>query len=189
MTERYFELSEDLHVPGRWHLGQPVDQQGHELEDPWMFRAGRPVRVEGRLQILINEPGRPVDFSLAGLSVPVVHVRTASVFADLAPGDVQLLPIDIEGQPEQYSILVATKLIRCIDDQRTEEVRYWAPEHGQPHKVGEYRDIWGMRIDPTKVGDARVFRTWGWDLALIVSEDIKKALEHMGATGMKFTEV
>jgi hypothetical protein len=34
-----------------------------------------------------------------------------------------------------------------------------------------------------------VFRTWGWDLALIVSEDLKQALERQGVTGVKFTEV
>ncbi len=46
-----------------------------------------------------------------------------------------------------------------------------------------------MRIDPSKVGDAKVFRTWGWSIALVVSEDIKDALERTGATGLQFTEV
>jgi hypothetical protein len=39
------------------------------------------------------------------------------------------------------------------------------------------------------VGDAKVFRTEGWTLALIVSEDIKQALERIKATGVKFTPV
>jgi hypothetical protein len=46
-----------------------------------------------------------------------------------------------------------------------------------------------MRIDPSMVGDAKVFRTWGWHIALIVSEEIKDALERIGATGVKFKEV
>ncbi|RKH74907.1 hypothetical protein D7Y21_41135, partial [Corallococcus sp. AB045] len=46
-----------------------------------------------------------------------------------------------------------------------------------------------MRIDTTKVGNAKVFRTWGWTVALIVSEDIKEALEHANITGVKFREV
>jgi len=29
---------------------------------------------------------------------------------------VQLIPVDIQGYPDQYLILVATKLIRCIDE-------------------------------------------------------------------------
>ncbi|HYH98162.1 hypothetical protein [Hyalangium sp.] len=46
-----------------------------------------------------------------------------------------------------------------------------------------------MRIDPSKVGDAKVFRTWGWTAALIVSEEIKEALERIGTTGTKFKDV
>ncbi|GMU01423.1 hypothetical protein KH5H1_55430 [Corallococcus caeni] len=63
------------------------------------------------------------------------------------------------------------------------------PQDGRPDRVGQYRDVDGMRIDPTQVGDARVFRTWGWSIALIVSEDIKLALERIRATGIRFTEV
>jgi hypothetical protein len=34
-----------------------------------------------------------------------------------------------------------------------------------------------------------VFRTLGWPIALIVREDIKDALEGIGATGTRFQEV
>ena len=47
----------------------------------------------------------------------------------------------------------------------------------------------GLRIDPTKVGDAHLFRPWGWTMVLIVSEKLKQALEREGLTGTRFTEV
>jgi hypothetical protein len=47
----------------------------------------------------------------------------------------------------------------------------------------------GLHIDKTKVGEARVFRLEGWAGSLIVSENIKQALERVGATGVKFEEV
>lgn len=143
----------------------------------------------GQLKIPLGRPGRALDFTLAGFSIPVVHVRVASVFTELAPRDVQLLPVDIPGQPDAFRILVATRLIRCIDDAASEDVEYWTPEDGRPEKVGQYRDVYGMRIDPAKVGDARVFRTWGWTVALVVSEELKETLERVGATGVKFKEV
>lgn len=189
MTARFFDLSEDIQA-GNWDLGDPLDAGGQEIEDPWMFRGGQPVQVEGRLTIPVDARGRRLDFSTAGVGVtPVVHVKVASLFAELAPGDVQLIPVDIQDCPDQYLILVATKLIRCIDDMASREVRYWTPEHGRPEKTGQYRSVAGMRIDPTKAGDARVFRPWGWKIALIVREDLKQALEDLGATGMRFTEV
>lgn len=120
---------------------------------------------------------------------PVIHVRVATLFAELAPGDVQLLPTNIAGCPDEYLILVATKLVRCIDDAATEDVLYWKPEDERPDMLGQYRSVFGMRIDPTQVGTTKVFRTWGWPVALIVSEDIKVALERANITGAEFEEV
>jgi hypothetical protein len=189
MPKRFFDLAENMQS-GNWDLGDPLDERGQEVEDPWMYTAGRPIRVEGRLTIPIDEPGNHLDFCTAGIGVtPVVHVRVASIFAELASDDVQLIPVDVKGHPDQYLLLVATKLIRCIDDKASREVLYWKPEDERPDKLGQYRSVAGMRIDRTKVGDAKVFRTWGWDIALIVSEDIKTALERAKATGVKFTEV
>lgn len=189
MPERYFKLTEDVQVPGRWYLGDPVDEHGEEV-DPWMFTAGRPAQIQGRLHVPFSEPGSPLDFSTTSVgATPIIHVKVAALFTELAPTDVQLLPVDIAGQPDQYLLMVATQLVRCIDERASREVRHWKPEHGQPERVGQYRSVAGLRIDASKVGDAKVFRTWGWDIALIVSEDIKVALERIGATGVKFTEV
>jgi len=190
MPKRYFRLMDDVSVSGRWELGVPADQQGREMDDPWMFENGVLVRIDGRLKVPITLRGKPLDFSLAGVgAVPVVNIKAASLLKELAPDDVQLFPVDIDGQPDQFSILNATHVVKCIDDEASEEVEYWTPEDGRPEKVGQYRGVHGMRIDPTKVGDAKVFRTWGWTIALIVSEDIKEALERAGVTGMKFKEV
>jgi hypothetical protein len=189
MPKRYFDLSDDMTVPGRWLLGTPTDLQGGELDAPWAFTDGTPIPNPGRLKLPVDVPGRALDFSLAALAIPVVHARVASIFAQLAPEDVQTFPVEVSGQPEQFCILVATKLIRCIDERASRHVRKWTPEDGRPEKVGEYRDVRGMRIDPSQVGDTKVFRPWGWPVVLIVREDIKEALERMGATGMEFTEV
>jgi Suppressor of fused protein (SUFU) len=188
MSKRFFELCDDAYVPGRWYLTNPTDSQGREVDNPWQFTDGQPVRVEGRLKVPIEHAGRPLGFTLAGLSIPVVHVKAASILTELAPGDVQLLPVDIEGQLDQYLILVATRLIRCIDEQAS-RIQFWTEEDGLPEKVGQYASVRDLRIDPSKVGDAKVFRPEGWDVALIVSEEIKEALESAGVTGARFEEV
>ena len=190
MSMRYFELFDDVYIPGRWELGDPTDENDREVTNPWMFRKGEPVRVEGRLKVPLSRPGKPLDFAMTGVGVtPVVHARVAALLAKLAPGDVQLFPVTVGSESEPYLLVNVTRTVRCIDDEASEEVRYWRPEDGRPDKVGKYRAVSGMRIDPTKVGDAKVFRTWGWSIALIVSEDIKEALERAGVTGVKFTEV
>ncbi len=136
MPMRYFDLADDISLLGRWELGQPLDQNDHQLEDPWQFRVGEPVRFQGHLQIPVKRPGTPLDFSHAAFSIPVVHVRVASLFKELAPGDVQTLPVDIQGQPNSFCILVATRLIQCIDDKASEEVEHldagrWTTREGR----------------------------------------------------------
>ncbi len=187
MAQRFFELSDDVYVPHRWHLDTPLDGRGRKVFD-WDFTRGTPVRVEGRLKIPIEMAGAPLDFFEAGIGIPVVHVKVASMLAKRADNDVQLIPADIEGCPEQYFVLVATRLIRCIDEEAS-EVSFWTPEHGVPEKVGQYMGVDRMRIDKTMVGNAKVFRPEGWEVALIVAEEIKDAMEAMGATGTRFREV
>jgi len=187
MAQRFFDLADDVYAPHRWHLATPINSLGRKVQD-WDFKRGAPVHVEGRLKIPIKIVGKPLDFSEAGLRVPVVHVKVASVLAERAPGDVQLIPADIEGQPDQYLVLVATRLIRCIDEEAS-EVSFWKPEHGVPEKVGQYMGVDRLRIDKAKVGNAKVFRPEGWSSTLIVSEEVKDALERMGATGTRFEEV
>jgi hypothetical protein len=187
MPRRFFELADDVYVPHRWHLAMPRDSQGRKVEHGQFFD-GAPLHIEERLRIPVEIAGKALDFTEAGISIPVVHVRVASLFAELAPDDVQLIPVDVEGQPDQYLILVATRLIRCIDE-KASRIRLWTHENGIPDMVGKYASVRDMRIDKSKVGTAQVFRCEGWSGPLIVSGDIKDALEHMGATGPRFEEV
>ena len=187
MPKRFFELSDEVELPRRWHLAMPRNAQGLKVDDG-QFRLGSPVLLKERLRIPVEIAGTPLDFTEAGIMIPVVHVRVASLFAELAPDDVQLIPVDVEGHPDQYLILVATRLIRCIDE-KASRIRLWTHEDGVPHKVGQYASVRDLRIDKSKVGGARVFRLGGWRSSLIVSGEIKEALERMGATGTRFEEV
>ncbi|MFP2925094.1 imm11 family protein [Pyxidicoccus sp. 3LG] len=191
MTTRDFALDQDVYLPGRWYLGSPVDGRGQDAGG-WLFTQGRPASVEEPLRVALSRPGNALDFSLADAgAVPVVHPRVAAVFEELAPGDVQTYPIEVEGQPEPYVLVNVIRRMDCIDDQASKRVVRWVPadENDQPERAGEYRNVVGMRIDTSRVGAARVFRPWEWTLALVVAEDIKDALERTGATGMTFTEV
>jgi len=188
---RYFELDQELYIPGRWYPGCPVDGRGEKVGS-WLFMRGHAASVQEPLKVGLSRPGTPLDFSLADAgTVPVVHPKVAAVFTSLAPGDVQTWPIQVEGQPEPYVLLNATRLVDCIDDQASKRVLRWIPEDedDQPERAGEYRNVVGMRLDKSRVGDAKVFRPWGWTVVLIVSEDLKDALERTGATGMRFREV
>ncbi|WP_044189506.1 imm11 family protein [Hyalangium minutum] len=187
MSQRFFRLADDVNVPHRWHLAMPRDRQSLKVDDG-QFRLGFPVLFKERLRIPVETAGTPLDFTEAGIMIPVVHVRVASMFAELAPDDVQLIPVDVEGQPDQYLILVATRRIHCIDE-KASRIELWTHEDGVPHKVGQYFSVRDLRIDKSKVGSAQVLRCEGWTGPLIVSGEIKDALDRIGATGTRFEEV
>jgi len=189
MTKRYFELTEDMSSPERWVLHDTLDAHGKPV-GARLYMNEAPMRVDGRLRVPILHPGSPLDFSFADAGdFPVVTQKVASTLAELAPGDVQLYPAEVDSRSEPYFLVNVTRLVRCIDDAACAEVSYWKPEDNRPDKLGQYRAVYGMRIDPSKVGDAKVFRPWGYPGTLLVAQDVKEALERTGASGLDFREV
>jgi hypothetical protein len=189
MSQRYFELEQDLYFPGCWRLDTVVDAQGQELFNH--FNQGKPFTWEGPLRAPIHHPGVALDYSkVVGESFTIVSARVAELFAQRAPQDVQLIPVTVEGREKPYFILNVTRVVRCIDEKASSEVRPYEPiSENDIQPEGKYGLVSGMRIDPARVGEAQIFRTWGWTTVIVVSEHLKEALERMGATGPRFTEV
>lgn len=188
-TVKYFDLFFKMAIPGRWILADPVDERGDEI-NPWQFEEGRALNLRGTIRFNQAHPGHALDYTVSPLGVPVVRERVVSIFKRLKLQDqVQFFPAQVEGQTDPYFAMNVLRAIRCIDDTRCEEVRYWKPEDGSPERVGDYSNVVGMRIDKSKVGDAHIFRTAGWWGEIIVSEILKDAMEGEGITGTKFTEV
>ena len=184
---RYFKLQDHVSIPGRWFLSGPFDEAGNKL-DPWQFGRGQRVELTCVPRFTVYHGREPVDFSQTGLGAPVVSSRVVAIFERMGVQDVQILPAKVEGQSECWFILNILRIIRCIDDARCDEVEYWTPDDGRLEKVGQYRGIMGLKVDPTKIGDAQIFRPWGWHVAMIISEPLKEALEQEGITGMKYIE-
>lgn len=196
---KYFKLYDDKYIPGRWHLGMPLfadgededsgDPETRELFDTYRFLEGRVLEIEGPIRLVVKPVGVALDFSQAQ-GIPIVNRRVVSLFDRLGlQKKVQFIPVEVEGQTEPWFILNVLQLIRCIDDARCEEVLYWLPEDNRPDKLGQYRNVAGLKVDPEKIGDAHIFRPWGWKVVLIVSEHVKSAMESEGITGIKFLEV
>ncbi|AKI98807.1 Hypothetical protein AA314_00434 [Archangium gephyra] len=165
-----------------------MDEHGQKI-DPWQFTEGRRLEPQGVIRFPVRPEGVVLEFTLDSFATPVVHGRVVQLFERLGIQDVQFLPVEVEGHAGPWFILNALRILRCIDDARCAEVRYFTPQDGQPEKVGEYKNVRGMRIDPARTEGAHLFRPWGWYLSLIVSEDLKRALEREGLTGPVFTEV
>ncbi|HLM44469.1 MAG TPA: DUF1629 domain-containing protein [Myxococcaceae bacterium] len=189
MPRSYFKLTDDMTRPDRWLLGDPLDEQGKEVR-ALQFMSGEPTRFEGRLRVPVYHPGTSLDFTRVDTGgFPVVTEKVARVLAELAPGDIHLFPAEVESRSEPYFVVNVARRVKCIDEAASEEVLYEDPEDDWPDELGYYQSVHGMRIDPSQVGDAKVFRPWGYTGSLLVAEDVKEALERIGATGLRFTTV
>jgi hypothetical protein len=120
---------------------------------------------------------------------PIGSQAVANVFRTLAPGDVQLFPVTVEGEPERYFVVNATKVVDAIDEALCREVHPYDEDDPSSYYEGGYNWIYGLRIDPSKTEGAQVFRLKKFKVAFIVSEEIKNALQRVGNLGLSFERV
>jgi hypothetical protein len=168
-------------------LGSPR-HQGERI-DPWQFFAGRKLTSPGPLTLPLLLAGHQLDYTMADYGVPIVSEACADVLREAAADDVQLFPIEVEGQPSSFYVANATKLADCVDETRSEEVKRWTEADGRPDRLGEYKSIGVLRVDPERVGGLQFFRIERYRVALIVSETLKHAMERAKLVGPKFKPV
>jgi hypothetical protein len=174
----------------QWLVETPTRDSGEAFDEPWMFADGRVLEELGQMKAQVSTPGEKRGFVLSVIEkVPIANQAIAGVFKALAPDDVQLLPVAIEGEPERYFVVNAAKVVDCIDEARCREVQHYDEDDPSPEYEGEYRWIYGLRIDPAKTEGAHVFRLKKFKIAFIVSEEIKAALERAGNLGVSFERV
>ncbi len=142
------------------------------------------------MQALVSTPGEKRAFVFSVIEkAPIASEAVTQVFRSLAPNDVQLLPVFVEGETEHFFVINVTRVIDCIDEAQCQEVQHYDEDDSFPEFEGEYRWIYGLRIDPAKTEGAHVFRLKKFKTAFIVSENIKNALEGVGNLGVSFERV
>lgn len=184
---KYFRLTDDMTFPGRWFLNGIHAATGQSV-DPRVFTSAAPVSDHKPVRVSVRVPGTPLDFTLGDFDVPVITAAVARILEPLASADLQLMPARIEGVAGDHEILNVVHAIACLDERRSEFIR-WTEADGRPDKIGQYRMVTKLHVDPVRVGPAQVFRIDGWKVALVVSEAIRAALVSSGLSGMVFTEV
>lgn len=183
---RHFYWVGIANVP-QWVVRTPGPATGGTFDEPWVFADGRILPDLGPMKAEVAHQGERRAFVLSGIEqAPIVSEAVANVFRTFASSDVQLIPMTIAGEPEQYIVVNATKVIDAIDETRCREVHHDDEDDPSPDHEGEYRWIYGLRIDPAKTEGAQVFRLKKFKVAFVVSEDIKNALEGVGNLGVSF---
>lgn len=181
---KYFELTDDVTVPKRWHLGEVTLADGTEpnLLDGISFGDG------GMLAVPVDRPGRVLEFSLTSLGVPIATSRLAKAVSTVAGSDLESLPVNVAGQSGMM-VLNAVRVLKCLDEERSEFMK-WTKQDHRADLAGHFRQVTKLILAPDSVpAEAHLFRIEGWLVALIVSEAVKEAMEHVGCLGARFIEL
>ncbi|MBK8254537.1 MAG: hypothetical protein IPK82_17955 [Polyangiaceae bacterium] len=185
---RYFDLSDDTGALHRWHIGEVRDETGHEPR----LKSGSHMATTGPLLAKVHYDGPALEFCLTSLSVPVTTKRLAAVMVNLAGGDLQVIPLQVitpRASSVERVVLNAIRKIRCLDEDRSKFTKWTVNDH-RADLAGQYRQVTKLVVNPTAIPpDVHIFRIEGWEVALIVSETLKNAMEQAGCHGAVFQDV
>ena len=186
---KYLDLrADDKQFGDRWFLGEPTSENGKSI-DARLFRYGKAYEGVAPHGVPVQRSGKRIAFNLAAFDMPVVSNEISAILRDIAAKDSEFFPVVVGASHVEMSIVNVVRRIECVDESRCEDVMKWRPEDLRPDRLGFYRSIGGLRIDPTKTDGHHIFRIFGWEVALIVSEVIRAKLETIENLGIVFDEV
>lgn len=182
---RYYRVrTDDKHFADRWFLDEPLAQDGTEI-DAREFAYGRPYAGAPPNTVPIQYAGRVVAFNLAAFDMPVVSDEIADLVERIAPGEAERYPVTIGSGIQGYSILNAICREACVDETRSLVTR-WGPGDFRQDKIGRYRMVSNLTVDPSRANGRHIFRIEDFEVALLVSEVLKDAIERIPNNGVKF---
>jgi hypothetical protein len=183
----YYRLLHDERLANQWFLSDPLADDGQEL-DAREFTDGVEYRGPAPKRIPIYQQGQEVGFSLSAFDMPVVSKTVGEIVRRVAPGAAEFFPVQIEDAVATYEILNAIQLVDCLDKNRS-EFTVWTEAANRPEKLGQYRMISILRIDPERARGHHLFRIAPWPVTLVVSDTLKAAIEDVPNLGVVFEPV
>ncbi len=187
MTSMYYRMQADSDFPVRWFPGEPLDRFGREI-DARDFTNGVPYIGAEPRHIPLDVSGPAPKFTLAAFDMPVVACELAQAMEKLAPAAIERFPVTIGDGIDGFEVINVVGIVDCVDESRT-EVMKWTDRDGRPDKVGKYRMLTNLSIDPTRARDKHIFRIDDWEIALIVSEEMKSVMQQFEQLGIVFSSV
>jgi hypothetical protein len=172
----------------RWFLGSPYDSAGNEV-DPRVFADGVPVNVPLPLTVPVRQLGEKVDFNFCAFDMVIAPREFNIELEKLVGSAIQRIPVTIEGEDDRFEILNVCETVQCLDESRTEHVMKWTIDDGRPDKIGKYRMIIGLKINPDIARGHLIFRITDWPIALVISEEVKILLETWSMSGLEYRRV
>jgi hypothetical protein len=172
---KFFKLFDDMSTDQRWYLDGPSGPNGEWLSVA--LTSGTLYEGPTPLACRVHHSGPPLELTITEDIVPVLNDRVAEIFAKHAGNDVQLIPARAsESDAKLWAVNVLANC-DCVDKTRSVEVERYTADDGKPDRIGGYKSIGRLWIDPARAGTHTILRPKGWEVVVVVNEDLAQALQ------------
>jgi hypothetical protein len=182
---KYYELHPDFFDDAHWTLGPPIEAGTGSAGRVWRFIECQPVVEVGELVVPIAGKGQRVEINMTAFGAWIITPEVGQLIDTFVPAaDLQRIRCTAEdGTPTE--ILNPLVSVDCFDPARSEGVIYFSKKD-RPECEGKVK--WARRwlLDPARAAGNHLFRVKDDELRLIVSEDLKLAIQVRGFGGAVF---
>jgi hypothetical protein len=186
-VQHYRVLADNVAFADRWFLDEPLSAEGRHI-DARLFTYGEKYVGPSPVAVPVRYWGRPVSVHLAAFDMPVVTRQVAQIIQGIAPQAVERFSVLVANDIAGYEILNVLTLVDCLDQQRS-IIQRWTEADKRPDKTGKPEMVMNLQIDPARAAGHHIFRIRDWDVALIVSDTVKGAIEGIVDLGIVFQAV
>lgn len=183
---KYYRIIDDLEITERWWLGQVLFKGEGDF---WQYvKAGEVVSPPSDLVVELKHLGKALDITMADFELLVVRKNAAEIFSNQ---DIQLIPVSIDNlkNTAQHYIMVTLYEEDCVDEAESFFEKFEVGNEIRPDLAGEYSGIYRLVIDSSKIYTHSIFRVRGYDVAVIVNEQVKLKFERLQLSGIKFLDI
>jgi hypothetical protein len=151
-----------------------------------------PGGQEQEAEVSILKTGDIPDVSFTMGNQMILNKRAADLFENICAGDIDLIKINFDkprGSEATFFWLKFLHVIDCIDIKKSGASR-WKNGEIVAQKVGCFKHIEKLKLDYSLIPKSlHAFRTTGWSVGLIFSEEVKLVCESARLSGIYFSSV
>lgn len=178
---KYSKLIPDSSAEHGWWLGSPTNLHSDPV-DAWAFTTGTHYQSDDTIIFPIKEKGETLDFTFFAFGYLVM--RNSKLANGLIPqfrNSVQFIPAVASDGTELYIVNVLNS-IDCIDPACVNS-RY--PSIYEPRsKAGKPQMVIELRLIQNKIMDLPIFRVEGWQIPIIISDELIAHIKTQKLTGI-----
>lgn len=182
---KYYRMCDDLE--SRWAIGHFEFKDGDNV---WTFTKAGPKDALGYMpKSWIREHGRKVNITYGDFDVLIVDDCVKDCFSQEEALFFPIELIDLPDRSMNYYIMKIVHEVECVDLAESAYDLWEVNNPIRPDKAGNFKAINKLVVDASINIEWNIFRVKRYNIEIIVSEALKKKLENVSVTGVKFKEV